>query len=915
MSGTLPRYRSTERIQGNPIVNTDVGGGGAMAALSRSMSQLQQTITGAARDIADVEGERRFGEARRDALTAPIRDEAGNYTVPEPDFSTRTGRMSAETYLGRIIDEETIAARERAVRVRAEVGGDPEQFQARWVGDIQGRLPGLPEFARERVGQVLRQVGVEHINAQRMDVVQRQARLTEAGWRDVLGALNSDLEGLARGGRFEGPEYQQTNQRLIEHLDRGVREGFISPETRRVTLDTVIERVGSQTVFRSALDRLDGGASADEVVREFEAEADRRALPPGSRSNLRGMLRTAINEHQARQALARSELRGELEDWTRVSASGVVPFDPAAGVRLAERAEAAGDTALAARIRRTQQAFIEVSSAASGSLGDIRTRQQALIEEMRQAQAPEVQAGIFDRLQALREMEQARVRQMRDDPFGTAARVHRGKPGVGEVAPLDFSDVERLGTQLQQRAGVARVLGGLEGMGETMPVVSAAEAAQLSSVIREGSHEQQIALLTAFASMPADTMRRTMEGLLPGQENERDPRVLSFMAAAGLTQRDPRLALETLRGAERLRTTPAPALSGPLVDRTIEQRIGEAYGVNPAAYAAIREAARAIYAERAATGLATPATRVADDRPGLVERGMRVVAAIQYAMPYTAQPPQVSSTRPNETRNAPALTAQFNPALMHDILDQIAPQVMWRGQRLPAPIRDGLPLTPNQFAETLAAMPTSALNGARAADGRPVTADMVRRDGVLIPVGQGRYEVMFHGYRVAGANARSTVIDMNQPWRSDDDFRRRLRAAEGGGDPARMNGEGFLGLYQFGTERLQELGLYSPAAGEGRNGWRGVFNIPGHPEVRTVDDFRRSAAAQEAAADLHFTDIDRVIEMMGAVGGRDRNGLRAVAHLGGVNGMRRFVATNGGYDPADSNGTKLSAYYRRFSGL
>lgn len=915
MSGNLPRYRSTERIQSNPIVNTDVGGGGAMAALSRSMSQLQQTITGAARDVADVEAERRFGEARRDALTAPIRDEAGNYTVPEPDFSTRTGRMSAETYLGRIIDEETISARERAVRVRAEVGGDPEQFQARWTGDMQGRLPNLPEFARERVGQVLRQVGVEHVNAQRMDVVQRTARLTEAGWRDVLGALNSDLEGLARGGRFEGPEYTQTNQRLIEHLNRGVREGFISDETRRVTLDAAIERVGAQAVFRGALDRLDAGASPDDVVREFEAEADRRALPAASRANLRGMLRTAVNEHAARQALARSELRGELEDWARVSASGMVPFDPAIGVRLAERAEAAGDTALAGRIRRQQQAFIEVSSAASGSLGDLRSRQQALVEEMRQAQAPEVQASIYDRLQALREMEQARVRQMRDDPFGTAARVHRGKPGVGEVAPLDFSNVDRLGAQLQQRAAVARVLGGLEGMGDTMPVLTAAEAAGFSRVISEGTHEQQVALLTSFSQMPADTMRRTMEGLLPGQENERDPRVLSFMAAAGLTQRDPRLAIDVLRGAERLRTTPAPALSGPQVDRTIEQRIGAAYGVNPTAYAAIREAARAIYAERAATGLATPATTVVEDRPGLIERGMRVVAALQYSLPNTAQPPRAASARPNETRNAPALTAQFNPALMHDILDQIAPQVVWRGQRLPAPIRDGLPLASSQFEEMLASMPTSALNGARAADGRPITADMVRRDGVLIPIGQGRYEVMVHGYRVSGANGRGTVIDMNQPWRNDDDFRRRLRAAEGGGDPTRMNAEGFLGLYQFGTERLQELGVYSPAAGEGRNGWRGVFNIPGHPQVRTMEDFRRSAAAQEAVADLHFSDIDRVIEMMGAAGGRDRNGLRAVAHLGGVNGMRRFVATNGSYDPADSNGTKLSAYYRRFSGL
>ncbi|MEO3472513.1 hypothetical protein AAFN86_11645 [Roseomonas sp. CAU 1739] len=886
--GGLPAYRSSARIDPQALMDTSTGGGGSMAALSKSFSDLQRTLTGAALDAADAAADQRFGEARRDALTAPIRDEAGNYTVPEPDFTSRAGRMSAETILGRIVDEETISGRERAVTMRAEVGGDPDQFRARWIGDIQGRVQGVPQYARERVGQVLRQIGVEHTNSQRMEVVQRDQRLTQAGWQDVHNALSSDLDGLARAGRLDSPEFGAIQQRLHAHLDRGVREHFISPETRQVTLDSITERVGGQALFRAALDRLDAGENPDAIARSFEEEADRRAIPPTARASLRGMLRTVFNEHEARQAHARSELRTDLEDWRNVTASGLVPFDPAQGVRLAERAEAAGDTSLAMHIRRQQQAFAEVASASTGSLPDLRIRQNALVEEMRAARTREEQAPILDRIRALRAMDEARTRQMRDDPFGTAIRVHAGKSGVGDVRPLDFSNAQTFGDQLQQRASVARLLGSIERMPD-MPVMTAAEAESLAGVIRDGGPAAQLGLLTGLRRLPVDTMRRTLNALVPGEGRQQDARVGAFLVAAALTDRDPRASSEIVNGMERQRLTPIAALQGTAVDDAIMTRIGGAYRANGNALAAINAAARAIYTERASSGI--------DPSQG-----------------------------PRSNLDTPA-TTRFDTGLMARILDQIAPTVSWNGGSIPAPVRDGRPMTEAQVADAMAGLPSHVLAGARAANGSPVTANHIRGFGQLVAIREGQYQVIISGFPMRRIDGSPFTLDLNQPWPdAPDDFRQLLRQGESGHRAGIVNREGFAGLYQFGTERLAELSYYRPAPGEGRNGWRGTFTIPGFPQVRTLQDFLASPAAQEAAAEVHFFDIDDAITRLGTAGASrdrnglraaanmDRNGLRAVAHLGGVQGMRRFVETNGAYDPTDSNGTKLSDYYRRFSG-
>lgn len=46
--------------------------------------------------------------------------------------------------------------------------------------------------------------------------------------------------------------------------------------------------------------------------------------------------------------------------------------------------------------------------------------------------------------------------------------------------------------------------------------------------------------------------------------------------------------------------------------------------------------------------------------------------------------------------------------------------------------------------------------------------------------------------------------------------------------------------------------------------------------------------------------------------GYDRDGLRAVAHLAGVGGMKEYVRTKGAYNPSDELNTSAQDYYNKF---
>ena len=127
-------------------------------------------------------------------------------------------------------------------------------------------------------------------------------------------------------------------------------------------------------------------------------------------------------------------------------------------------------------------------------------------------------------------------------------------------------------------------------------------------------------------------------------------------------------------------------------------------------------------------------------------------------------------------------------------------------------------------------------------------------------------------------------------------FRDRLKRSESSGDSSVQieleDGRTMTGAYQFGDDRLKD---YMKAS-------KTKFS---------TEEFRKNPDLQEEVFQWHMKDIDSTIDSLDTKG-LSRDGLRAVAHLGGKTGMIKYVRSGGKHNPADKFGTSLSKYYNKF---
>jgi hypothetical protein len=107
------------------------------------------------------------------------------------------------------------------------------------------------------------------------------------------------------------------------------------------------------------------------------------------------------------------------------------------------------------------------------------------------------------------------------------------------------------------------------------------------------------------------------------------------------------------------------------------------------------------------------------------------------------------------------------------------------------------------------------------------------------------------------------------------------------------DGRKMTGGYQFGDARLAD---YKKA----------------NKTKFTTEQFKNDPALQSKVFEWHISDIDKTIARIPGSDKMSLDGLRAVAHLGGKNGMKRFVKSGGTYNPSDDFGTRLSDYYNKF---
>ncbi|MCG7357136.1 phage tail length tape measure family protein [Roseomonas mucosa] len=176
----------------------------------------------------------------------------------------------------------------------------------------------------------------------------------------------------------------------------------------------------------------------------------------------------------------------------------------------------------------------------------------------------------------------------------------------------------------------------------------------------------------------------------------------------------------------------------------------------------------------------------------------------------------------------------------------------------------------------------------------------------------------------ANGGGNTTAVTSGSGYASkDEDFNTALARQESGLIASKVNTFGYSGLYQYGTARLATLGVYKPSAGESLDGnaWTGSFNIPGFSGVKTQEDFLKSSAAQNAVREIDTARLMPIIEkimqdnpgmVIGGLG-LNKEGLLAVAHLGGEGGMQKFATSGGAYNPRDANGTSLLDYFGAYS--
>ncbi|NMG16249.1 DUF3262 family protein [Aromatoleum bremense] len=140
--------------------------------------------------------------------------------------------------------------------------------------------------------------------------------------------------------------------------------------------------------------------------------------------------------------------------------------------------------------------------------------------------------------------------------------------------------------------------------------------------------------------------------------------------------------------------------------------------------------------------------------------------------------------------------------------------------------------------------------------------------------------------------------------------------------PDVINGSGYAGLFQFGEAALQDVGLYAGDATPHKNDWTGSFS--GKYGVTSLAGFLANPDAQiRAVTAYHAQAWNTLAGTYGAAGylgttlnGIEitRSGLVAAAHLLGAGTVGEWLESGGTTNPADGNGTPLTAYLSKFAG-
>lgn len=143
--------------------------------------------------------------------------------------------------------------------------------------------------------------------------------------------------------------------------------------------------------------------------------------------------------------------------------------------------------------------------------------------------------------------------------------------------------------------------------------------------------------------------------------------------------------------------------------------------------------------------------------------------------------------------------------------------------------------------------------------------------------------------------------------RTYEDFKRSLAYLESSDDWRKYNPYGFIGKYQFGKAALDATGY----------GHVRFLDFIQNPEVFPESDQER---AMDRLLRLNEQVLSPFIQEFTGLLFLDsieitRTGLLAAAHLAGPGNVKRFLESEGSYNPRDRMGTRLSDYLSGFAHL
>ena len=103
-------------------------------------------------------------------------------------------------------------------------------------------------------------------------------------------------------------------------------------------------------------------------------------------------------------------------------------------------------------------------------------------------------------------------------------------------------------------------------------------------------------------------------------------------------------------------------------------------------------------------------------------------------------------------------TGRLDEARLSRAVDRVTGgMASWNGGRLIVPRRG---MGEADFSQLMEGLTNADVGAAQAADGSPVTADMIRRVGRLRSIGEGRYGVTIGGFEVLTPDNRAYVLDL-----------------------------------------------------------------------------------------------------------------------------------------------------------